>query len=448
MQSFATKSGDSGPPVPLSSHIWRMALSEPANTISDRALAALDALRGWGWTVRPAGERRPLPDVIDRRYPAIPPSLRVFLEHLEQCERGDECVWFLTAADYAATTRSAFAWDEWEQLEKDGADPDSAAESRAFWNAHLPILQAVDGDYAYFAVCVDPASPNYGCVVEGYAPDFHETVIVNRSFDELLERIVRLQRGSSDDALAGFLLHPHDERRLRSDDSKERTGLFRPMLNRLRSLPLFESYRVAVVAERRFSRPLWSWENWSKIMPPLAAVMARLSAEAVIRPRQAGDHDNWLRFGRLPWNEQSNRTWTMKYLADPKLAGKVHFIATEIWAPSRAISFEKWRGPELFCLLDRNQADDTQGFVLAIRKDVLRRVDIAADETIFSVREFFLENSSCAVFDRRWGERGRFGSTMVINGLDWTQSHAVLQWAKDHPRSSALSFRWRGRRAR
>ena len=137
------------------------------------------------------------------------------------------------------------------------------------------------------------------------------------------------------------------------------------------------------------SRPLWAWANWSKIMPPLTAVISGIKAEAVIRPRQAGDHDNWLSFGRLPWNEKNNRTWTTKYLTDPNLAGKVSFVATEIWAPSRAISFERRRGPELFCLLDRNEPANTQGFVLAIRKDLLSRVDIAADETIFSVREFF-----------------------------------------------------------
>jgi hypothetical protein len=144
----------------------------------------------------------------------------------------------------------------------------------------------------------------------------------------------------------------------------------------------------------------------------------------------------------LPWNDKNNRTWTTKYLADPSLEGKVRFVATEIWAPSHAISFEKRRGPELFCLLDRNEAADTQGFVLAIRKDMLRRVDIAADETIFSVREFFTQ-SDCEVFDRRWGEFGRFGSTVTVSGLDWTGSTDVLHWAKGHRKHRVLSFRWR-----
>jgi len=177
-------------------------------------------------------------------------------------------------------------------------------------------------------------------------------------------------------------------------------------------------------------------------MPPLNAVISGVRAEAEIFPRQAGDHDNWLPFGRLPWNEKNNRTWTTKHLADPNLEGKATFFATEIWAPSRTISFEMRRGPELFCLLDLDPAAETQGFVLALRKDVLRRADIAADETIFSVREFFGQ-SDCEVFDRRWGESGRFGSIVCVNGLDYTGSTAVMHWSRQNRRHHVRSLRWR-----
>jgi hypothetical protein len=239
-------------------------------------------------------------------------------------------------------------------------------------------------------------------------------------------------------------MHPHDQRWMKSEQDRARRelGVFDRLLERLHSWRLLEKYRVGVVVERRFSRPLFTWENWSTIMPPLTAVISGVQAEAVIRPRQAGEHDNWLSFGRLPWNEKNNRTWTTRYLTDQDLEGKVTFFATEIWAPSRAVSFETQRGPELFCMLDRNQADGAQGFVLAIRKDMLRRVDLAADDTIFSVREFFAE-SDCLVFDRRWGEFGRFGSTVISNGLDWTTSTAVLHWARAHKRHRVRSFRWR-----
>ena len=408
--------------------------------LSKAARAALDALGTLGWTVQPAVEARPLPERIERRYPAIPSPVRSFLENIEQCTRGDEKAWFLTPADYASTDRSGFAGDGFEDIERDGADADVAAESRAFWDRHLPICYSVEGDYTYLAVCVDRASADYGAVVRGYAPDFRETTSICRTFDELLELVTGMRHGSGDGELVDLLLHPHDPRRLKS--AEPAGGLLAGLIERVRALPLFERYRVEVVVEQPFSRPLWRYENWSRIMPPLSAVVAGMDAEAVIRPRQAGDHDNWLRFGRLSWSDQSNRTWTTRYLEDPALAGTVRFVATEIWAPSRAVSFEAKRGPELFCLLDRNEAADSQGFVLAIRKDVLRRVDVAADETMFSVREFF-QQSACVTFDRHWGEHGRFGSTVVMSGLDWTNSNAVLLWAKTHPKATVPSFRWR-----
>jgi hypothetical protein len=412
--------------------------------LSESARTAIDTLAKLGWAVEVASNPHPLPDTINDRYPAIPPSVRSFIENIETCVRGDEQVWFLTSADYAGTSGSSFAWNAWETLEGEDNDIDTVEEIRAFWDAHLPILLSVAGDYSYLAVCVDRASANYGAVVEGYSPEFREPSTLCESFDVLLEEIKNLEHGSLEGDLAPWFMHPHDQRWLKSQQAGVRSqqGAFDRLMERVRSWRMFESYRVGVVVERKLSHPLWTWENWSKIMPPLTAVISGIKAEAVIRPRQAGDHDNWLSFGRLPWNEKNNRTWTTKYLADPSLEGKVTFVATEIWAPSRAISFEKRRGPELFCVLDRNEAADTQGFVLAIRKDLLSRVDIAADEAIFSVREFF-EASDCIMFDRRWGEFGRFGSTVTVSGLDWTGSTEVLHWAQQHRKHHVRSFRWR-----
>lgn len=403
--------------------------------MSDTARAALDALAGMGWTVRPAEGRRPLPAHIDARYPAIPSPVRLFIEHLDECVRIGEQVWFLTPADYAAEAGSGTAWNECERLER---EEEEHPEIHAFWDRHLPILHSVASDYAYLAVCVDPTSAAYGRIVRGDAPEYRETVTVCGSFDELLEQIVKMQREGEPDHLADLFLDPYDDRNLQSQPK----GFFGGIADRFRGLSLFERYRIGVVVEPAVSRPLWNWENWSKILPPLTAVIKGLRAEALIRPRQAGDHDNWLRFGRLPWNENSNRTWTTKYLADPELAGKVQFFATEIWAPGHAISFESRRGPELFCLVDHNSADNSQGFVLALRKDVLARVDVPADAAVFAVREL-LPESKCAVFERRWGEHGRFGSTVVDNGLDRTGSGEVLSWAKGHRKAKVLSFRWR-----
>ena len=404
--------------------------------MSDGADAALGALRALGWRVQKAERRRRLPRHILDRYPGIPADVRDFLEGLEVCARADERVWFLASRDYADGGEPAFGWDEWEKLDLDAAGAAGGAEVRAFWDAHLPILQAVDGDYAGLAVVVNPAAADYGAVVRTDAPDFTEAATISGSFADFLAVVAAA--GSAPPDLTDLLASAEDESRLLSAP----LGPFGRLKQRLQSWRPFERYRVAVVLYEVTERPLHTWETWSQIMPFMTALVGKLGAEAVIRPRQAGDADNWLRFGRLTWNEANNRTWTTRYLGDPALAGKVAFHRTEIWAPSHAASFEARRGPELFCLVEKNQADDSQGFVLAVRKDVLPQVDVAADAVIFAVRDV-CGLGACKVFDRTWGEFGRFGSLMVANGLDWTGPHAVLQWANEHPRASRPSFRWR-----
>jgi len=401
--------------------------------VSNDVGAALEALRGLGWKVEAAKRRRPLPDHILKRYPAIPDDVRAFLEGFTACVRGGEQVWFLASADYARRNDDSFNWDSWEALDEEGG-PDV----RAFWDAHLPILQSVAGDYAYLAVVVDPNAPDYGAVVRGDSPEFTEPSQINASFAEFLAAVAASRPGSAPSDLADFLLAPDDDSLLESAP----LGPFGRLAQRLNALRMFETYRVGVVFYAEAAPPLYAWENWSKIMPYMSALVRRLPAQTVIRPRQAGDADNWLRFGRLPWNEASNRTWTTRYLADPAMAGKVAFHRTEFWAPSRAVSFDRRRGPEMFALIDKNQADDSHGFVLAVRKDVLPRVDTAADEVIFAVRET-CGLGACRTFDRTWGEVGRFGSTITVNALDWTAPEAVLTWAKAHPKTSRPSFRWR-----
>ena len=96
--------------------------------LSESARAAIDTLGRLGWTARASDAPTPLPAAIDERYPDIPSSVRAFLEHIEECARGGEQVWFLTSGDYAGTSGSEFAWNAWESLESEDADTAEAAD--------------------------------------------------------------------------------------------------------------------------------------------------------------------------------------------------------------------------------------------------------------------------------------------------------------------------------
>ena len=82
--------------------------------LSDSVRTALETLGRLGWSVRITDTARPLPAAINDRYPAIPASLRSFIEHIEECTLRDQ-VWFLASQDYAAAdSDTGFAWNAWE----------------------------------------------------------------------------------------------------------------------------------------------------------------------------------------------------------------------------------------------------------------------------------------------------------------------------------------------
>ena len=88
--------------------------------------------------------------------------------------------------------------------------------------------------------------------VLGVPRGFRETVTICGSFDELLKQIVSMQKGDQPDDLTDLFLDPHDERNLRSGPQ----SFVERIADRFRRLPLFESYRIAVVVEPVLSRPL------------------------------------------------------------------------------------------------------------------------------------------------------------------------------------------------
>jgi len=137
--------------------------------MTDPYRGVLDALAGAGWTVRERSVEQALPwsrlwpAPLRERYPNMPSALTGFLGRLDECVNEDDTAWFLTAADYAGTSGSSWAWNAWEQLELESCaernDAECAAEVRQFWNDYLPFYTDVGGDYGYFAVRVTGPKP-------------------------------------------------------------------------------------------------------------------------------------------------------------------------------------------------------------------------------------------------------------------------------------------------
>ena len=145
-----------------------------------------------------------LNEEFSHRYPRIPEAHAKFLGRVSSCVNAADTVWFLCADDYNGKSGSAFAWNEFEQMELESAEDDgdqAKQEIREFWDGHLPFLMSVSGDYAYLALRM---SENHGSVVAGYGPDFEGVTEVAASFDEFV-RLYSAALNETDPELNDFL---------------------------------------------------------------------------------------------------------------------------------------------------------------------------------------------------------------------------------------------------
>jgi uncharacterized protein DUF4304 len=185
--------------------------------------------------------------------------------------------------------------------------------------------------------------------------------------------------------------------------------------------------------------PLYRWETWRQIVAPMTELTELLPRPSSIRSYQHRQGESqWLPFGRLSWSEASNRKWTSEYLETPE---PVEFEATEIWSPSRSTWAEEGKNPELYTKIDGNSAWETQGFILALRRDVLKSapgIAEAAGQVIGAVAAA-LPDARHVVFDRGWNETRVF-AVIAQNPLDYTSSREVMAWAEAHPWAHVASF--------
>jgi hypothetical protein len=185
--------------------------------MSDPHRRVFDALVAAGWSVTERVPEKALsaaelwPPELRARYPNVPASLTEFLGRIDRCENAGDTAWFLTAADYAGTADSAWAWNEWErqELETFESDDEETGRIREFWKSYLPFYLDVGGDYAYFAVRVteplpkkkpllwflreDPDPPR-GAVVYAGDGDFRSVSVVAASFPEFLDHLTTVLR--------------------------------------------------------------------------------------------------------------------------------------------------------------------------------------------------------------------------------------------------------------
>lgn len=162
----------------------------------------IEALSNRGFVVQERTETNELSSDFLQRYNNLPTDYLKFLDKFQLITNKDDNAWFNSIEDFNGESDSEFRWNEYEMMSLEALEDDEEAcnEVRSFWNTHIPIAMAVEGEYQY--LCIDLSPENYGKIYYGLEPEFEDSAdFLCNSFNQLLEL---LSSDSEDNKLISF----------------------------------------------------------------------------------------------------------------------------------------------------------------------------------------------------------------------------------------------------
>lgn len=162
----------------------------------------IEALKNRGFVVQERTETNELSSDFLQRYNNLPADYLKFLDKFQLITNKDDNAWFNSIEDFNGESDSEFRWNEYEMMSLEALEDDEEAcnEVRSFWNTHIPIAMAVEGEYQY--LCIDLSPENYGKIYYGLEPEFEDLAdFLCNSFNQLLEL---LSSDSEDNKLISF----------------------------------------------------------------------------------------------------------------------------------------------------------------------------------------------------------------------------------------------------
>jgi hypothetical protein len=151
---------------------------------------ALKQLQQQGWNVEKREQPKEVNAEVFRRYNWMPSDVLQFISETKSVISPENKAWFQTSDNFNNTTDSAFKWNQWELLSLDCAQKERdgawATSIKSFWDTHFPIFMSVKSGYGYFAVEKSTLK-----IVQGFEPEFEETLPLADNFLDLLEKLMR-----------------------------------------------------------------------------------------------------------------------------------------------------------------------------------------------------------------------------------------------------------------
>lgn len=148
----------------------------------------IEALRNRGFIVQERTKANKLSSAFLQRYNNLPTDYMRFLEEFQLVTNKEDNAWFISIEDFNGASDSEIRWNEFEMMSLEALEGEEEAcnEIRNFWNTHIPIAMAVEGEYQY--LCIDLSPENYGKIYYGLEPEFEDSAdFLCNSFNQLLE---------------------------------------------------------------------------------------------------------------------------------------------------------------------------------------------------------------------------------------------------------------------
>jgi hypothetical protein len=166
-------------------------------------------------------------------------------------------------------------------------------------------------------------------------------------------------------------------------------------------------YDVYVSIGDPATQPLWRWDKWQLLMPPLDDLLHVARGPASTRSTQfLPNRGGTVKFGRIGWKESDQQKWTHGSQRTLESSLSWRFLDTELWAPAWTQCERDRSAPDIFLAIASQSAFGAAPafepvIVLAVFSELSCRENVLVAHVIKRLRE--LVNPKFAHLRRPWG---------------------------------------------
>lgn len=205
------------------------------------------------------------------------------------------------------------------------------------------------------------------------------------------------------------------------------------------------NYDCLATLGKNAENPLWHWEIWSTIFPPLNELIERCQRGRVgIRCSQ--ENLGKYRPGRLVWSAASHQRWTHGSPVTNKIYRNWDFISMETWLPGPTQCLSDGLPPDVFLSLNggMGKQENYTFLLLAIAEDFEQRSDLAKARNFLKMASNALLSPCVArIRNRPWGMGDEDHYNECIQDY-WSQINFKISFQLEtEPKVTDFPWKWR-----